>query len=93
MSQVSAHHAPTAMELELIQLRAENEALKRKKEFAGSNLKISEKGAISLFGMGRFPVTLYKEQWLKIISMVDELKAFIEANDSRLSVKTKNKAI
>lgn len=93
MNQVQTHHEPTAMELELIQLRAENEALKRKKEFAGSNLKVSNKGAISLYGMGRFPVTLYKAQWEQVIELVPELKAFIIAHKSRLQEKTKIKAV
>ena len=50
-------------------------------------MKVSEKGALSVYGMGRFPVTLYKEQWLKILGMADEIKAFIEANNSSLKTK------
>jgi hypothetical protein len=49
--------------------------------------KVSEKGAVSVYGLGRFPVTLYQEQWAKLLSNVDELKAFIEANRSRLKIK------
>jgi hypothetical protein len=37
--------------------------------------------------MGRFPVTLYKEQWLRLLTMADEIKAFIEANDASLKTK------
>ena len=50
-------------------------------------LKVSEKGAVSLYDMGRFPVTLYKEQWLKILDMADTIRAFIAANDAKLKAK------
>jgi len=50
-------------------------------------LKVSEKGAVSLYGMGRFPVTLYGEQWTRLLSHADEIKAFIETNKALLSVK------
>jgi len=53
-------------------------------------MKVSEKGAVSVYGMGRFPVTLYKEQWLKLLDMSDEIRTFISANESQL--KTKEKA-
>jgi len=52
------------------------------------SFKVSEKGAVSVYGLGRFPVTLYQEQWAKLLSNVDELKAFIEANRSKLKTKT-----
>lgn len=71
---------------ELERLRAENAALRAKKTTAVS-LKVSEKGGLSLYGMGRFPVTLYKEQWLKILDMADEIRAFIAANDGKLKAK------
>lgn len=74
------------MKAELEKLRAENAALK-KAPARGLSLKVSEKGAVSVYGMGRFPVTLYKEQWLKLLGMTDELKAFIEANDDKLKKK------
>jgi hypothetical protein len=74
------------MKAELERLRAENEALKNKKSGVLS-MKVSEKGALSVYGMGRFPVTLYKEQWLKLLSVSDELKTFIQENDSRLKTK------
>ena len=45
-------------------------------------MKVSEKGAVSIYGMGRFPVTLYKEQWLKLLDMSDDIRAFISANRS-----------
>jgi hypothetical protein len=50
-------------------------------------MKVSEKGAVSLYGMGRFPVTLYKEQWLKLLAASDDIRAFIAANEGRLKTK------
>ena len=52
------------------------------------SFKVSEKGAVSVYGLGRFPVTLYLEQWTKLLSNADDLKAFIEANRSKLKTKT-----
>jgi hypothetical protein len=74
------------MKAELERLRAENAQLKNKKT-AGLSFKVSEKGAVSLYGMGRFPVTLYKEQWLKILASAADLEAFIRENDSKLKTK------
>ncbi len=76
------------MKAELERLRAENEALKNKKSGNGAlTMKVSEKGALSVYGMGRFPVTLYKEQWLKLLGISDEIKTFIKNNDSQLKAK------
>jgi hypothetical protein len=75
------------MQAELERLRAENAALK-KGAATGLTMKVSEKGALSVYGMGRFPVTLYKEQWLKLLDMSDDIRTFIDANEDRL--KTKN---
>jgi hypothetical protein len=50
-------------------------------------LKVSEKGALSVYGLGRVPVTLYKEQWIKLLGIGDEIKSFIEENNSRLKTK------
>ena len=75
-----------AMKAELERLRKENEALK-KGASAGLRMKVSEKGALSIYGMGRFPVTLYKEQWTKLLNMSDEIRAFIAANQSQLKAK------
>jgi len=74
------------LKAELARLRNENAALKKG---AASNLrmKVSEKGALSVYGMGRFPVTLYKEQWSKLLGMADEIRAFIAANDTQLKAK------
>lgn len=74
------------MKAELERLRAENEALKKGKE-KGLTLKISEKGGLSVYGLGRFPVTLYKEQWTRLLDMADEIRTFIEANASKLKTK------
>jgi len=74
------------LQAELERLRAENERLK-KSSSSKLAMKVSEKGALSVYGMGRFPVTLYKEQWLKLLGMADEIKAFIEANEGTLKSK------
>ena len=71
---------------ELEKLRAENEALK-KTASRGLPLKVSEKGGLSVYGLGRFPVTLYKEQWRKLLDMADDIRAFIEAHDGELKSK------
>ena len=74
------------LKAELERLRSENEALK-KGATAGIRMKVSEKGAVSIYGMGRFPVTLYKEQWLKLLDMSDEIRAFITANEAKLKAR------
>ena len=71
---------------ELEKLKAENAALK-KTSARGISLKVSQKGALSLYGMGRFPVTLYKEQWIKILDTADAIRAFIADNDAQLKEK------
>ena len=71
---------------ELERLKAENEALKTRPKGAMS-LKVSEKGGVSVYGLGRFPVTLYKEQWLKLLAMADDIRRFIDENASRLKTK------
>ena len=71
---------------EIEKLRAENAALK--KPAAGRvYLKVSEKGGLSVYGMGRFPITLYREQWEKLLAMADEIKTFIRDNDQALKKK------
>jgi hypothetical protein len=74
---------------EVLRLRAENAALAANKASKGTGLKVSEKGALSLYGVGRYPVTLYKEQWVKVLEKADEIRAFIVANDSVLKTKEK----
>jgi hypothetical protein len=71
---------------ELERLRNENAALK-KGVSDGIGMKVSEKGAVSVYGMGRFPVTLYKEQWLKLLNKSNEIRAFIAENEARLKAK------
>lgn len=71
---------------ELERLRNENAALK-KGAATGITMKVSEKGGLSVYGMGRFPITLYKEQWLKLLDMSDAIRAFIKANDGALKTK------
>jgi hypothetical protein len=53
----------------------------------GISFKVSEKGGVSVYGLGRFPVTLYQEQWLRLFSEVENLKSFIEENKAQLKVK------
>jgi hypothetical protein len=72
---------------ELERLRAENEALKASRRPGALSLKVSEKGAVSVYGLGRFPVTLYQEQWEKLLGVTEELRAFIAANRDRLKRK------
>ena len=74
------------VQAELERLRAENEALKAKTK-GSTSMRVSEKGGVSVYGLGRFPVTLYKEQWLKLLTMADDIKQFIAENDSRLKTK------
>ena len=74
------------MKAELERLRSENSALE-KGAATGITMKVSEKGGLSVYGMGRFPITLYKEQWLKLMDMSDSMRAFIETNDSLLKTK------
>ncbi len=75
-----------AMREELERLRAENAALK-KTSAKGISMKVSEKGGLSIYGLGRFPITLYKEQWTKLLDMADDIRAFLKANDAQLKTK------
>jgi len=72
---------------ELEKLKAENEALKKTKKPGTLSMKVSEKGALSVYGMGRFPVTLYKEQWLKLLGIADDIQKFISEHDRELKTK------
>ena len=74
------------MKAELERLRRENESLK-KGAAKGISLKVSEKGGVSVYGLGRFPITLYQEQWLKLMDMRDEIREFIAAHKSELKAK------
>ena len=68
---------------ELERLKAENEALRNRRSGAVS-MKVSEKGGLSVYGLGRFPVTLYQEQWLKLLDMAEDIRAFIGAHQGEL---------
>jgi hypothetical protein len=72
---------------EIARLKAENERLKGQQGRA-TGMKVSEKGALSVYGLGRFPVTLYKEQWTKLLAMADDIKAFLKEHDASLKTKT-----
>ena len=74
------------VQAELERLKAENERLKGAQS-RGMSMKVSEKGALSVYGLGRFPVTLYKEQWTKLLAMADDIKAFLRDNDDKLKTK------
>jgi hypothetical protein len=74
------------LQAELERLRAENEALKKPAR-GQMSLKVSEKGALSVYGLGRFPVTLYREQWEKLLGMADSIRQFIKDNDATLKKK------
>ena len=62
------------MQAELERLRAENEALKKPTTRGQMSMKVSEKGALSVYGLGRFPVTLYREQWEKLLGLADDIR-------------------
>jgi hypothetical protein len=77
------------LENELARLRAENQKLKTQQRTSGAlTFKVSEKGAVSVYGLGRFPVTLYQEQWDKLFARIDDLKRFLEENRDRLKKKS-----
>jgi hypothetical protein len=68
-------------------LRAEIAALKNKPSRGTFSMKVSEKGGLSVYGLGRFPVTLYKEQWGKLLDHTDEIRAFLKEHDAELKAK------
>ena len=74
------------LKAEVERLRAENEWLKNR-AVRGTSLKVSAKGAVSVYGLGRFPVTLYKEQWTKLLAMAEDIKAFVKEHDAELKTK------
>lgn len=74
------------LKAEIERLKAENERLKAQRG-GRTALKVSEKGGVSLYGLGRFPVTLYKEQWIKLLDMADEIRGFISEHDADLKAK------
>ena len=74
------------LKAEIERLRTENEALKKPAR-GQMSLRVSQKGALSVYGLGRFPVTLYREQWEKLLGMADEIRIFIRENDQALKKK------
>jgi hypothetical protein len=74
------------LKAELERLRAENASLKARGA-KGVSMKVSEKGGVSIYGLGRFPVTLYQEQWLKLLDMADDIRAFIKEHEGALKKK------
>lgn len=78
--------SPQDLQAELEKLRAENERLKAASG-RGTSFKVSEKGAVSVYGLGRFPTTLYPEQWERLLSMGDDIKQFIADNTDKLKWK------
>ena len=81
--------ADESIEAKLARLEAENQALKQQVERKPGDLrlKVSEKGGLSIYGLGRFPVTLYKEQWTRLLDYADEIREFLKANDQQLKAK------
>jgi hypothetical protein len=75
------------LKAELERLKAENERLKNRST-RGVTLKVSEKGGVSVYGLGRFPVTLYKEQWVRVLDIAEDIRAFIKENDAKLKAKS-----
>ena len=78
--------SPEELQAEIEKLKAENAALKTRGS-KGVSMKVSEKGGVSIYGLGRFPVTLYLEQWQKLLDMADDIRAFIKENESKLKKK------
>jgi hypothetical protein len=74
------------LKAEIERLRAENESLKKPTR-GQISLKVSEKGGLSVYGLGRFPVTLYREQWEKLLGLADDIRNFIRDNDAALKKK------
>jgi hypothetical protein len=81
--------AEESIEEKLARLEAENQALKKQvdRKPGELRLKVSEKGGLSIYGLGRFPVTLYKEQWNRLLEHADEIREFLKNNDQELKAK------
>ncbi len=82
--------ADETLEQKLARLEAENQALREQteqKKDSQLRLKVSEKGGLSVYGLGRFPVTLYKEQWARLLDYTDEIRSFLKENDALLKAK------
>jgi len=86
MLSVSVMESDEQLKQEIARLRAENEALKKPTR-GQMSMKVSEKGGLSVYGLGRFPVTLYREQWEKLLNMAEDIRNFIRENDTALKKK------
>jgi len=75
------------LQAQIERLKAENEALKKPATRGQTSMKVSEKGALSVYGLGRFPVTLYREQWEKLLALADPIRQFIQEHDAELKKK------
>ena len=73
---------------ELLARIAELEKQAGKRKPGALEFKVSEKGGVSVYGLGRFPVTLYYEQWLRLLDNAAELRAFLEENKGKLKLKS-----
>jgi hypothetical protein len=70
------------------ELKAQLAELQNKQQRSGNmNFKVSDKGGVSVYGLGRFPVTLYYEQWIRLLDKAQELREFLEANKEKLKLK------
>jgi hypothetical protein len=81
-------------EQKLARLEAENKVLREQMEQRRSSqlrLKVGEKGGLSVYGLGRFPVTLYKEQWIRLLDHAETIKSFLKENDQLLKAKQSEK--
>ncbi len=82
--------AEETAEQKLARLEAENRSLRQQvdeRKPGHLRLKVSEKGGLSIYGLGRFPVTLYKEQWIRLLDYADEIRQFLKDNDQQLKAK------
>jgi len=78
--------AEDELRAEVDRLKAENASLKARTT-RGVSMKVSAKGGVSVYGLGRFPVTLYKEQWAKLLDIADDIRAFIREHDAEVKAK------
>jgi hypothetical protein len=69
------------------ELKARIAELEKQKRSGRLQFKVSEKGGVSVYGLGRFPVTLYYEQWLRLLDAAQELRDFLETNKAKLKLK------
>ena len=74
------------LKAELERLKAENAELKARSG-RGVSMRVSEKGGLSVYGLGRFPVTLYKEQWARLLDMAGDIRSFMKEHDAELKAK------